>query len=55
MNIFDLRKLQLAGPTDTMSALRSIVINPIETCNRSCVFCPRALYQLTLLNNIKLI
>lgn len=42
MDIFDLRKLQLAGPTDTLSALRSIVINPIETCNRSCIFCPRS-------------
>jgi radical SAM protein with 4Fe4S-binding SPASM domain len=42
MNIFDLRKLQLSGPTDITSALRSIVINPIETCNRTCVFCPRS-------------
>ncbi len=54
MEIFDLRKLQLAGPTDIVSTLRSIVINPIETCNRSCSFCPRSVVAVDTFNQYKI-
>lgn len=42
MDITQLRHLQHEGVHDTISALRSVEINPIEICNRHCSFCPRS-------------
>jgi radical SAM protein with 4Fe4S-binding SPASM domain len=48
MNIIDIRIKQQSGAHDLYSTLRSVEINPIELCNRTCEFCPRSnddLYQ----------
>lgn len=42
MSIVDLRLKQEKGATDLLSTLRSVEINPVDVCNRSCSFCPRS-------------
>jgi radical SAM protein with 4Fe4S-binding SPASM domain len=42
MNINDLRVKQQLGASDPVSSLRTVEINPIDVCNRSCGFCPRS-------------
>ena len=37
-----LREQQIKGAEDILTSLRTIEINPIEVCNRSCSFCPRS-------------
>ena len=37
-----IRKEQSSGAIDKLSSLRSVQINPIDICNRKCVFCPRS-------------
>lgn len=54
MNILDLRKLQAQGPIDVLSALRSVVINPIEICNRTCVFCHRSVVDVDITQQYKI-
>ncbi len=40
--IEQLREQQITGAEDVLTSLRTIEINPIEICNRSCSFCPRS-------------
>lgn len=41
-DIEQLRLTQSQGAVDILSTLRTVEINPIEICNRSCSFCPRS-------------
>lgn len=41
-NYHTLREIQSAGVIDLISTLRTVEINPIDVCNRSCNFCPRS-------------
>ena len=42
MNIDYLRTTQQAGVSDLLSTLKTVEINPVDICNRSCSFCPRS-------------
>lgn len=41
-DFFKLRQLQSQGARDLVSTLRSIEINALDSCNRSCSFCPQS-------------
>lgn len=38
----ELRRVQQSGVVDLLTTLRSVEINPIDFCNRTCNFCPRS-------------
>jgi len=42
VDIFTLRQQQEQGSYDLRTTLRSVVINPVERCNRTCIICPRS-------------
>jgi radical SAM protein with 4Fe4S-binding SPASM domain len=42
MNIEQLRTQQQTEVTDLLSTLKTVEINPVDICNRSCSFCPRS-------------
>jgi len=42
MNIDQLRATQQHGVYDLLSTLKTVEINPVDVCNRSCSFCPRS-------------
>lgn len=41
-NFFELRKTQSQGAIDIVSTLRTVEINAVDVCNRSCHFCPQS-------------
>jgi radical SAM protein with 4Fe4S-binding SPASM domain len=42
MNIDQLRYTQQHGVHDLLSTLKTVEINPVDVCNRTCSFCPRS-------------
>ena len=42
MSIDCLRTAQQAGVSDLLSTLKTVEINPVDICNRTCSFCPRS-------------
>jgi radical SAM protein with 4Fe4S-binding SPASM domain len=46
MNIDYLRTTQQTGVSDLLSTLKTVEINPVDICNRSCSFCPRSDFDL---------
>lgn len=42
MNIDQLRYTQQYGVHDLLSTLKTVEINPVDVCNRTCSFCPRS-------------
>lgn len=41
-NFFELRNIQSQGAIDIISTLRTVEINAVDVCNRSCEFCPQS-------------